>query len=125
MNPATASIMVIGYDSDFCYLMHRYAIKSAYRIVLSRLGQDALVLARREKPAAIMLEVDASGAICWGVLRALKADPGTRDIPVVICSWLDQEEGSLEDGADVYLQKPILYEDFVTALTNVGVYPCS
>lgn len=121
MNQAAASIMVIGYDSDFCYLMRRYVIKSAHRVVFSHLGQDAPALARREKPAAIVLEVDASGAICWDVLRALKAGRGTRDIPVLVCSWLDQEKRSLEEGADVYLQKPILYEDFVAALTNVGV----
>jgi CheY-like chemotaxis protein len=119
MGDAVAKIMVVGDDPSFCYLMRRYALKSAHPIVFAYLGEDALALARRENPAAIMLEVGLPGTMGWNVLRLLKANQATCDIPVVLCSWLDEEDCSLEEGADVYLRKPILYEDFLAALADI------
>lgn len=122
MDQATgATIMVVGNDSSFCYLMRRYAKKSMHRVVFAYLGEEALALARREKPAVVVLEVGRPGTMGWSVLRALRADQVTRDIPVVLCSWGDEGEQGLEEGADVCLRKPILYEDFLTALTDVGI----
>jgi CheY-like chemotaxis protein len=59
----------------------------------------------------------------WDVLQALKADPSTCEIPVLICSALREEKRSIAQGADGYLQKPILYEDFLAALTSVHLEP--
>jgi CheY-like chemotaxis protein len=114
-------IMVVGDDSSFCYLMRRYALKSAHPIVFAYLGEDALALAQRENPAAIVLEVGLPGTMGWDVLRLLRAHQATCNIPVVLCSWLDEGDCSLHEDADVYLRKPILYEDFLAALADVGV----
>jgi CheY-like chemotaxis protein len=118
---AGATIMVVGDDSSFCYLMRRYANKSTHRIMFAYSGEEALALARRERPAVVVLEAGRPGTMGWSVLRALRADQATRGIPVVLCSWWDEEEQGLEEGADVYLRKPILYEDFLTALADVGI----
>lgn len=116
-----ATIMVVGDDSSFCYLMRRYAKKSAHQIMFAYSGKEALALAQREKPAVVVLEAGRPGTMGWSVLQALRADQATHDIPVVLCSWWDEEEQGLEEGADVYLRKPILYEDFLTALADVGI----
>ncbi len=119
----TDTIMVVGDDPSFCYLMRRYVSKSAYNTVFAYLGEEALATAQQEKPVAIVLEVGRPGTLGWQVLRALRENPATRDIPVVLCSWLDEEERGLEEGAGVYLRKPILYEDFVAALASLDIYP--
>lgn len=116
-----AKIMVVGDDASFCYLMRRYALKSAHPIVFAYLGEDALALAQRENPAAIVLEVGSPGTMGWDVLRLLRSNRATRHIPVVLCSWLDQEDSGLVEDADVYLRKPILYEDFLAALVDIGI----
>jgi CheY-like chemotaxis protein len=117
------TIMVVGDDPGFTYLMRRYVREAAHQPMASSFTEDALALASREKPAVILLEVDLPGTKCWRWLRALKADQTTRDIPVVLCSWLDDEERSLEEGADVYLRKPVLYVDFLDALKELGLGP--
>ena len=114
------TIMVVGDDSSFCYLMRHYAKKSMHRIVFAYLGEEALALARREKPAVVVLEVGRPGTMGWGVLRALRADQVKYDVPVVLCFWRDEEEQEPEEGEDVYLRKLILYEDFLAALTDIG-----
>lgn len=112
-------IMIVGGDSHFLYLMQRYVRRSAYKIISVNLGDDLLALARCEKPVAIVLEVDLPETIGWQVLRALKADPEVGKIPVIVCSWLDEERRGLAEGADIYLRMPILYSDFGATLASI------
>jgi CheY-like chemotaxis protein len=112
-------IMIVGGDSHFSYLMQRYVRRSAHDIINVNLGEDLLPLARCEKPAAIVLEVDRPETIGWQILRTLKADPEVGKIPVIVCSWLDEEARGLAEGADIYLRMPILYSDFGTALATI------
>lgn len=116
-----ASIMVIGGDADFAYLMRRYVGKAAYRTVVASPGPDPAALAARVQPVAIILEADGPGPGCWQVLRELKSRADTGHIPVVLCSWQDPEESRRGGWAGEYLRKPILYEDFVAALARLGV----
>jgi len=118
---ATASVvMIIGTDSDFTYLMQYYARKSGRQAAVSPPDIDALTLAKREQPEVIVLEGDSGEAAGWDVLQTLKADKATCHIPVVVCSWLDQGTSRLAEVSACYLQKPVLYGDFLTALANVG-----
>ncbi len=109
-------VMVVGGDSHFSYLMQRYVRTSAHQIVPANLGEDVLSVARCEKPCAIVLEVDLPDSIGWKTLRSLKTDPEVCKIPVIVCSWLDQETRGLVEGADIYLHMPVLYADFEAAL---------
>ncbi len=110
-------IMIVGGDSHFSYLMQRYVRTSAHQIIPVNLGEDVLALARREKPVAVVLEVDRPETIGWFTLRALKADPEVGNIPVILCSWLDEEERGRAEGAELFLRMPILYADFGAALS--------
>jgi CheY-like chemotaxis protein len=121
---ADASIMVIGADSHFCYLMRRYVLESSHNIVFAYLGDDALALAQKEIPAAIILEVDQPDTRGWELLKLLKNDQTTQNIPVVLCSWLDEDQRVIEEGADAYLRKPILFSDFKTVLSLLGIESC-
>jgi response regulator RpfG family c-di-GMP phosphodiesterase len=112
-------VMIVGVDAHFLYLMQRYVRRSAYKIISANLGDDLLALARCQKPIAIVLEVDHPETIGWQVLRALKADPEVRKIPVMVCSWLDEEDRGLAEGADIYLRMPILYSDFGATLASI------
>lgn len=113
------SILVVGGDSHFYYLMRRYIRMSAHRILFAH--QDALEIARQEKPAAVILDVAVPGIATLKLLTQLRADPCTYNIPVILCSWFEQDNSFLEHGANAILQMPILYEDFKSALFRVGV----
>ena len=116
-----SSIMVIGNNAHFCYLMRRYIRKSKYQILFSTLGDEALILAQREKPDAIILEAIGSETLSWRILHALKGNPETQAIPVVLCSWHDETKHGIQEGANVCLCMPILFDDFQAALTQIGV----
>ena len=54
------------------------------------------------------------------MLKALKAEPETRDIPVIVVSIVDERARGVAMGAAAYLVKPVGREELLTALTAVG-----
>jgi response regulator RpfG family c-di-GMP phosphodiesterase len=118
---AQARIMVVGGDSHFAYLIRRYILMSSHQIVLASLADDIPTLVRSEKPSAIVLEVNLSDSTGWEVLRMLKKNPAICEIPVLLCSWMDARQHGLDEGANVFLQMPIMYEDFESALEAIGI----
>lgn len=83
---------------------------ACYMPILAADGAGCLRMARQEAPDLILLDLmlpDMSGI---DVLRRLRADPMTRDIPVVVFSASTEHEARLEAfraGADDFLSKPI------------------
>lgn len=116
---ANKRIMIVGRDSHFSYLLQRFVRTSAHRVISVNLGDDILSLARYQKPVAIVLEVDMPETVGWHTLRTLKSDPEIGQIPVIVCSWLDESARGLAEGADVYLRMPFLYEEFGAALAVI------
>ena len=73
----------------------------------ARTGEEALALARSVRPKVITLDLVLPGLDGWEVLKRLKADEQTRDIPVVIVSVLEDRELGVALGAEGYFQKPV------------------
>ncbi|MBL8531140.1 MAG: PleD family two-component system response regulator [Hyphomonadaceae bacterium] len=82
-----------------------------YDVLLASRGEEAVQLAKRERPDLILLDVMMPGGIDgFEACRRLKAQPETRHIPVVICTTLDDRESKvrgLQAGAEEFLTKPI------------------
>jgi CheY-like chemotaxis protein len=111
---------LIVEDNIACvYLWRRYTKETGFRSIDTSSGKEALGLARREQPALVVLDVTLPDIQGWEVLRALKADPITRDIPVLMSSGFCEEERSAIEGADAYLRKPVLYDRFVEVLARL------
>jgi CheY-like chemotaxis protein len=114
-------MLIVEDDPAFIYLIYRYCIRAGLSLVSTSRGEEALDLARKERPALILLDIRLPGMDGWEVLRELKTDPTTTDIPVVLCSALSEEERAIEEGADGYLRKPVQYRDIVAVLEKAGV----
>jgi DNA-binding response OmpR family regulator len=112
-------IIVAGGDSNFSYLMQRYVSRCAHKIIYANLGEDLIELAKFQKPVAIILEVDRPKTIGWQLLQDLKTDQETVTIPVIVCSWLEEETLAFDQGANAYLRMPILYSDFEITLESI------
>jgi CheY-like chemotaxis protein len=121
MEPLLESILVVGMDANFCYLMQRYIRMSNRNSQIAYRYEDALAHAYQSKPVVIIVEIGLPDTLGWNILRVIKQDQTTSGIPIVACSWQDEELLCKKDGADVYLHMPILYEHFQNALNEVGV----
>ena len=75
-------------------------------------GREALERARADTPDAVILDVMMPGPTGFDVCQALKADPATRAIPVMILTSVTQGTGKSDDhwktlaGADDFMTKP-------------------
>ncbi len=111
-----ATILVIDDDPTVHDLMTRYLGKEGYRVVVAADGQAGLSLAREAKPDLITLDVLMAEMDGWAVLSALKADPVTADIPVVVLTMFDNKEMGFALGASDYMTKPVDRERLLTVL---------
>lgn len=116
-----ARIMIVGTDLHFCYLMRRYVRESNHPFLFTIPDEETVGLARREKPALIVMEASRPNAQSLQMVKSLKANQETCHIPIVFCSWNDQEPSSRETGVDVCLRMPVLYADFLAVLGSLGI----
>ena len=85
-------------------------LQSRYRVRVANSGERALQAASREpRPDLILLDIVMPDMDGYAVLHSLRADPATRDIPVIFVTSMDgsaNEERGLELGAVDYITKP-------------------
>ena len=114
--PSSPLVLVVDDEKATRELITRGLEKEGFRLLAAGSGEDALWLAREKKPDVISLDVLMPGMDGWTVLRALKADPVTAPIPVVMVSMLDDRDIGQALGASDYLTKPFDRQKLVTAL---------
>lgn len=81
--------------------------KAGYEVICAEDGETALRLAREQKPEMILLDMILPKVSGPDVLRRLKTDIATMEIPVVVLSSLSEKNRQrlLEAGAEDYLEK--------------------
>jgi DNA-binding response OmpR family regulator len=79
----------------------------------------ALELLRAHDIRAVVLEPGPADGSGWELLANLKRAGGTRAIPVILCSALDERKRGLELGASAYLVKPVLPVALLEAVRRV------
>lgn len=95
-------------DSKLIRLEREHLLKKAgYHVVIAVDGMEALSVTRKGLPDLILLDMMLPKLDGPAVLRALKADPLTAHIPVVVVSGLSRknEEKLMSEGAAAFLEK--------------------
>jgi len=90
-----------------------------YRVVEAESAEDGLVLVARERPALILMDIHLPGIDGIEALRRLRADAGTRDIPVLAVTasaMTHDRQKILAAGFDGYQSKPISVRPFLAAV---------
>lgn len=102
-----ARILVVDDDINVLREAERI-IRSAGHVPMS-IGapQAALQMARSMAPSVILLDVLMPGFDGWDVLAALRADPQTGDIPVIMICMLGEHSDALAAGAAGSVNKPL------------------
>jgi len=100
-------VLVIDDDPSVLDLMQRTLGKDGYRVEVAADGRTGLEMAKRLQPAVITLDVMMPSMDGWAVLNALKAEPATADIPVVMVTIVDDKNMGFALGAADFLTKPI------------------
>ena len=113
-------VLCIDDDPQIISLYERYLQPEGYKVVSAVNPANACSIAKRVKPFAITLDIMMPELDGWTILEQLKSDPETRNIPVIVCSIVEEEEKGFSLGAADYLVKPILEDDLITALNRLN-----
>lgn len=103
-------VLVVEDDPANAVLVETVLTRAGHRVLMTSEGASALDIARRWIPDLVLLDVSLAGSITgFEVCRALRADPATAAIGVLMLSgWAFESdiEAGHAAGADGYLAKP-------------------
>ena len=113
-------VLVADDNADMRQYLFRL-LAERYRVRMAPDGEVALAAIREEPPHLVLTDVMMPRLDGFGLLRELRADPRTRDLPVIMLSARAGEESRVEGlhaGADDYLIKPFSARELVARVQS-------
>ena len=114
--------ILVAEDEPSLYKLLEFRLNSlGHEILLATDGKQALAMVKSDRPDLVLLDVmmPVMGGI--EVLRTLKEDESTKNIPVIMLSAKGQEKDifiGLERGADDYITKPFGFSNLVDRINK-------
>lgn len=137
MNPRYGTILLVednADDVDLSLIAFERAGLSA-QVVVARDGVEALDYLFgtgahagrdvREQPRVVLLDLNLPKVSGHEVLQRMRADPRTREVPVVVLTSSLEERDlreSYRNFANSYVRKPVNFDEFIEVTRQLGVY---
>lgn len=115
-------ILVVEDEQDLANLVEVNLTLAGYEVVVAASGEEGLTALREVGPDAVLLDVMLPGIDGWNVLRSIKEDRSTRDVPVVMLTALSEERDLIRghlQGAVEYVTKPFEMRRLLATLQSV------
>jgi CheY-like chemotaxis protein len=109
-------VLVIEDNASAHDLYERYLDGTGWQVVSLADARQAAEVALSSRPNAILLDIMMPELDGWTVLQALRLDPNTRRIPVIICSVIHDPGLATALGASACLAKPVTRLELLAAL---------
>ncbi|MCG8376106.1 MAG: ATP-binding protein, partial [Chlorobiales bacterium] len=115
-------VLVVEDDPSSNDLISLYLHEAGYAVTQVFDGDRVMEPIKKQQPFAVILDVLLPKRSGFEVLLELKADPNTRDIPVLIVTGADEREIGFALGATEFLTKPLEKTVLVRALDRLRVH---
>jgi CheY-like chemotaxis protein len=120
--PSEKRFLCVDLDEGFFYLIRSYSERSGCLAYSLARGKESLEHIKQTPPDVFILEADDwNNDPAWEFIKWIQDDKELRSIPILLFSWLDDEETALEKGADFFVRKPVMLANFQDALNSVGI----
>jgi len=119
---ATRTILVADDEPGIVAIARDYLDRAGFRVITAGDGTAALRLARAERPSLLVLDLMLPGMDGLDVARALREDPATHQLPIIMLTAPVEEADrliGLELGADDYITKPFSPRELVARVRAV------
>ncbi len=121
MSTRFPTVLVIDDNEGLVELLSDYLTGHACRVASATDGQAGLQLAKKLLPDTIVLDVMMPEMDGWEILQRLRANPQTADIPVIVCSVINNPELAYSLQASLFLTKPVSRDTILDALRQLNV----
>ena len=114
-------ILVVEDDQDIRQLLHLQLSGEGYETAFARDAATALVVARKENPDLVLLDLGLPAGDGFMVMERLKALPDFEMVPIVVITAKDWSEGekAVERGAVSFFQKPFEADQLIAEIRRV------
>jgi len=117
-----ASILVVDDDPEIVTMLSTRLGKRGYKVTTAEDGNRALEIAKRDRPDLVLLDIMMPGKSGWEVARALKQDPVTQHVKIVMVSAIGEKTNEITApiyGADAHIDKPFEFEKLERVITEL------
>ena len=109
-------VLVVDDEADIVALVAYHMLKAGYRVSTASGGAEAIVTARQDRPALVVLDLMLPGMSGYQVLETLRKEAATRDVAVLMLTAKHEEQDRIRGlslGADDYLTKPFSPQELI------------
>ena len=114
-------ILIVDDNPTNLSVLFEYLEESGYEIAVARSGENAIQQLEHVQPGLILLDILLPGIDGFETCRRLKANPDTKDIPIIFITALtdeiDKVKGFLAGGED-YITKPFHHEEVLVRINS-------
>lgn len=113
---SAAPVLIVDDVEDNREVYSQILEFEGFAVATAASGEECLEKVAHARPALILMDLGLPSMDGWEVTRRLKADPRTRDIPIVVLTAHAERKalsGAVDAGADAVLTKPCLPEVIV------------
>ncbi|HEX8775209.1 MAG TPA: response regulator [Pyrinomonadaceae bacterium] len=121
-NGALATIMVVEDFEDNRFMMRRLLEMSGYHVLEAVNGEEAVEIARRERPNLILMDLSLPLLDGLAATRRIRQEESLRDVPIVAVSAHDTADfhaDALAAGCNDYVTKPIDFDQLEALLKKL------
>ena len=112
-------ILIVDDFKDNREMYEYFLSEKGYRVTSASDGQEALDKAFELQPDLVLMDLSLPGVSGWEATRRMKADEGTKHIPILILSGHDSTGLKAEVGCDGFLVKPCLPDTLIAEISRV------
>ena len=118
----TKVLYVEDNDDNVYMLKMRLELLDDFEVVTAEDGEKGCAMALAERPDIILMDLEMPLVDGWEATRRLKADPQTRDIPIIALSahaLAGSREKALAAGCDEFDTKPVEFDRLLATMRKV------
>jgi signal transduction histidine kinase/CheY-like chemotaxis protein/HAMP domain-containing protein len=112
-------ILIIDDDKEARFTIGQYLVSRGYEVIYAEDGESGLKEAIEKQPFAITLDIMLPGTDGWSVLKELKENTLTKDIPIILISIIGDKNVGYGLGAFEYFIKPISHDQLLSAFEKL------
>ncbi|MFN5182125.1 MAG: response regulator [Bacteroidota bacterium] len=121
ISPGEKVIMIVEDDVHFLNFLMNAAKENGYKVIGANNGRDGIEFAKKYSPTGIILDLNLPIKNGWEVMKELKANDQTKNIPVHIVSSQDLDAKSIKEiGAVDFSEKPLVQSDLKKLFQNLS-----